>query len=146
MNAKPVTKVVVRRNLSADPAAVFECFSSAEMLAKWFYAGDATRCEAQSEFRVGGALLFRMFGPGDEVSEHRGRWISIEPNERLRLLWIHDEQAASLVQFDFESAGAATRVTVSHTDLPADMGPLFEQGWAQCLGYLARAVTENSKP
>lgn len=146
MSANATTRVVARRTLPAERAAVFECFSSAEMLAKWFYAGDATRCEAQNDFRVGGALLFRMFGPGEELSEHRGRWISIVPPELLRMLWIHDAQVASLVQFEFEAVGASTRVTVLHTDLPANMGPLFEQGWAQCLGHLARAVTESSNP
>jgi len=145
MNTPSKTRVVVRRELSAAPDVVFECFSDAQLLSKWFYAGDATRCEARSEFHVGGSIAFRMFGPGEEISEHRGRWVTIERNTLLRMLWIHDGDVSSLVQFEFAPSGTRTRVTVTHTDLPEEMGALFEMGWAQCLGYLAGVLIERGK-
>lgn len=131
-------RVVVRRRLPADPDTVFDHFADADMLGRWFYAGAATSCRATCEFEVGGRYRLVMFEPNGETSEHGGRYIEIDRPKRLRFTWSHGEGLDSVVTFDFRRIGAETDLTVTHAEIPPDMSELFQNGWVQCLGYLAR--------
>ena len=75
------SKVDISRVLDAPRELVFEAWSRAEHLVKWF-APDGFQCHAAIDFRPGGKLSIRLVGMGfdDTVT---GTYHEIVPNERI---------------------------------------------------------------
>ena len=140
MNRPSESRVTVRRVLQAAPDEVFAYFSDADALARWFFAGEVTRCEVENDFTVGGRYRIRTFGPDDELDEHSGRWLEIAPDRRLRLSWLHADSIPSLVTFDFRPAEGGTWLEVRHEELPNGEDGLYRGGWTQYLGNLTRVL------
>ncbi|MBM3989124.1 MAG: hypothetical protein FJ294_14345 [Planctomycetes bacterium] len=84
-----------------------------------------------------------MSSPGEDSSVHTGRWIEIRPPSRLSFTWSHTVDHDSLVIIDLTDTGAGTELVLVYEELLPEMSELFEHGWAQCLGYLARALGEH---
>jgi uncharacterized protein YndB with AHSA1/START domain len=76
-------EIVLSRVLDAPRALVFEVWSQAEHLVKWFGPKGFTCQTHEIDVRVGGLWRFEMRGPTGIVYGNRIRFLEIVPNERL---------------------------------------------------------------
>jgi uncharacterized protein YndB with AHSA1/START domain len=141
--------LVVRRTIKADVARVFDAWTQAEQLRRWWGPAPVTCSGAEVDLRVGGAYRIDNLLPDGTVLRILGEFEVVEPPHRLVYSW-HVERAAS-------TAGEASRVSVSFT--PRDGGTEVvivheridseptrvnhEHGWNGCLDGLARLLERS---
>jgi uncharacterized protein YndB with AHSA1/START domain len=111
----------IERTYRAPAEAVFEAWTSEEVLRRWFHAvHDWETSHAEVDLRVGGALRLVMLDPGKGV-EHGGggRYTVIEPPTRLAFTWTWDRELdrETLIEIEFEESGGATTVRFTHSNL-----------------------------
>jgi uncharacterized protein YndB with AHSA1/START domain len=136
----------IERQLRAPAAAVFEAWTSEEVLRRWFHAEhDWETPEAQVDLRVGGAVRVVMRDPaaGREVGGG-GHYTVIEPPRRLAFTWTWDgEDQETLINLSFEEAAGTTTVRMTHSGLrDSESVRRHEHGWSNCLDNLERALAE----
>jgi uncharacterized protein YndB with AHSA1/START domain len=137
----------IQRSYHAPAAAVFDAWTSEEVLRRWFHAeADWETPEAQVELRVGGDVRVVMRDPagGKEVGGG-GRYTEIEPPTRLAFTWTWDgEERQTLIELDFEEAEGQTTVRMTHSGLRDEEAvSRHEYGWNNCLANLERALAET---
>jgi uncharacterized protein YndB with AHSA1/START domain len=143
--------LVVSRIFPATRELVFQAWSSADHLKRWFCPAGYSVPDAQIEFRVGGS--FQICMRSAEGREHwtKGKYAEIVPNSRL----VIDMQAVgpqeqplfrayTVVIFE-EQPGGSTRleVTQTYTLFDALAAPMIQgapQGWSQTLDRLGHEV------
>jgi uncharacterized protein YndB with AHSA1/START domain len=139
----------MERTYEAPVAAVFDAWTSEEVLRRWFHAGsDWTTSEASVDLRVGGALRVVMREPGGEPHGGGGVYTEVDPPSRLAFTWVwdnDDEARESLVEIDFEADGGLTTVRFNHSGL-RDLAQAkdHEGGWTRCFDNLDRALAGAS--
>jgi uncharacterized protein YndB with AHSA1/START domain len=134
----------IERAFRAPAAAVFEAWTSEEVLRRWFHGelyGETP--EAQVDLRVGGAIRVVMRDPrkGEEQGGG-GRYTEIEPPSRLAFTWTWDgDDRETLIELDFEEAEGVTTVRMTHSGLRDEQSARnHEGGWATCLNNLEQAL------
>src|SRR5437588_387448 len=75
--------LVVSRTFPASRELVFQAWSSADHLKRWFCPAGYTVPQAQVEFRVGGAFNICMRSPEGQDHWTKGQYAEIVPNTRL---------------------------------------------------------------
>lgn len=99
------TQIVITRVVNAPRELVFEAWTSAAHLDRWFGpAGFKTETES-FEFKVGGSWRFTMTHPEYGTFPEHIRWDEITAPERLR--YAHVDSFDSIVTF-YESDGQTT--------------------------------------
>jgi len=134
----------IERAFHAPAEAVFEAWTSEEVLRRWFHAEpDWETPEAQVDLRLGGAVRVVMRDPakGRDIGGG-GRYTEIEPPSRLAFTWTWDEEdTETLIELEFEEAAGVTTVRMTHGGLPdAEAVSRHEYGWSNCLANLDRAL------
>jgi len=108
--------LVIARSFAAPPAMVFQAWSSAEHIRRWFSPATYTTPEAEIDFRPGGVWALCMRAPDGSLSWMRGNFLEIVPPERLVLSTeVHFGGAARfsvLTTVNFAAENAGTRMTV----------------------------------
>lgn len=136
----------IERAFRAPAEAVFEAWTSEEVLRRWFHAEhDWETPEAEVDLRLGGAVRVVMRDPagGKEVGGS-GHYTVIEPPTRLAFTWTWDgEDRQTLIELDFEEAEGTTTVRMTHSGLrDAEAVHRHEYGWNNCLDSLEKALAE----
>ena len=137
----------IERTFQAPAQAVFEAWTSEEVLRRWFHAmHDWETSHAEVDLRVGGALRLVMLDPEKGV-EHGGggRYTEIDPPNRLAFTWVWDrdeEDRQTLIELDFEESGGATTVRFTHSNL-RDRETVDDHrvGWNGAFDNLERALS-----
>src|SRR6478752_6855316 len=105
-------EIVIPRVISAPRELVFEAFTAARHLSRWWGPDGFTTTTRAFEFRVGGEWDFVMHGPDGTDYQEWIRWTEIARPERIELL--HGEYRADPNAFEsvltFEADGTATRI------------------------------------
>jgi uncharacterized protein YndB with AHSA1/START domain len=135
----------MERTFDAPAQAVFDAWTSEEVLRRWFHAGsDWETTVAEVDLRVGGAVRLVMRNPHkDEEYGARGEYVEIDPPHRLVFTWIWDRDPSTpqLIEIDFEEADGATTVRFTHRDLWDEEAVRdHEDGWSTCFDNLERAL------
>ena len=133
----------IERTFTAPAAAVFDAWTSEEVLRRWFHAGrDWTTSVAEVDLRVGGAVRVVMVDPGGDGHGGGGHYTEVEPPRRLAFTWTWDgEDRETLIEIDFEEAEGATTVRFSHSGLRDEPSARdHEDGWTKCFDNLERAL------
>ena len=136
----------IERTFQAPAQAVFEAWTSEEVLRRWFHAGREWETpEAEVDLRVGGAVRVVMRDP--EKGENHGgggHYTEIDPPTRLAFTWTwdHDDEGRqTLIEVDFEEADGATVVRFTHSGLrDQESVRSHEDGWSNCFDNLERAL------
>lgn len=141
MGADPdVIEMSIR--IKAAPSTVFHCLTDAAQFSHWigapvsFHGGPSDALEIGGSFRI-------AFSHGRTIVE--GGILELTPNRRLQLTWGIAQGAqqaelpagSTIVTFDLEPDGAATRLRLRHEKLPNDdQRADHRAGWADYLRVL----------
>jgi uncharacterized protein YndB with AHSA1/START domain len=137
----------LERTYQAPAAAVFDAWTSEEVLRRWFHAERGWETsEAAVDLRVGGEVRVVMRDPrsGAEYGGG-GRYTEIDPPRRLAFTWLWDDNGVrTLIELDFEEADGATTVRFRHSGLwDEEAVRSHEGGWTRCFDNLERALAET---
>jgi len=135
----------IERSFDAPAQAVFDAWTSEEVLRRWFHAQhDWETTEAQVDLRLGGSVRVVMRDPYKDVEYGgRGHYTEIDPPTRLVFTWTWDDdtERETLIELDFEEAAGATTVRLTHSNLRDQESALSHQeGWSNCFDNLGRAL------
>ena len=138
------TTLRMARTFAAPAQAVFDAWTSEEVLRRWWHAGrDWQTPVAEVDLRVGGAVRVVMRDPHKNVEYGgSGRYTEIDPPHRLAFTWIWDDNdKRQLIEVDFEEKDGITTVHFTHRDLWDEQAVREHQdGWAKCFDNLERAL------
>ena len=141
-------ELVLTRLIDAPRAAVFRCWTEAELLKQWFAPRPFTTPVAELDVRPGGASLIVMKSPEGQEMPNAGLYLEVIPNEKLvftdafTAAWAPKEGAPFMVVIlAFANEDGKTRYTarVRHWTTEARqqheaMG--FHTGWGLCADQL----------
>lgn len=142
--AARATVVRVARTYRATPAAVFDAWTSPEVMRRWWHAGpDWQTPSAVVDLRVGGGFSVVMRDANGVEHRGRGRYTVVEPPRRLAWIWEGDGAArtGSRVELTFRVEGDCTTVELIQSALPDELaGEQFTEGWRLCLDNLEGVI------
>jgi uncharacterized protein YndB with AHSA1/START domain len=145
--------LVISRTFPAARKLVFEAWSSADHLKRWFCPAGFTVPEARIEFRVGGAFDICMRSPDGHDHWTKGHYVEIVPNTRLVIDMSpavgNGEplfQAHTVVNFADRGDGTQLDITQTYTILDPAAESMIggaAQGWSQTLDRLEQEVART---
>lgn len=147
MSERPVTpELRMTRVFDAPKALVFEAWSKAEYVARWFTPAPLTTPSCEVDLRPGGIFRLVMRMPDGVEFPMDAKFTVVVPNERIAFeATIHGGvKVETMVTFAEETPGKTTlsvHQTYSH-ETAATRGA--EAGWTQTLDQLARHVRDRS--
>lgn len=141
------TTLRIERTFQAPAARVFDAWTSAEVMRRWWQAevGWETS-EAEVDLRIGGAVRVVMHDPEQDVDHGGGgRYTEIEPPHRLAFTWIWDgDTRRTLIEIDFEETDGATTVRFTHSGLWDEAAVRsHEGGWGRILDRLGSTLAAS---
>ncbi|MDE0768492.1 MAG: SRPBCC domain-containing protein [Opitutaceae bacterium] len=131
----------IKCTYNASQETVFDALTKPEIMAKWFYGMDMARAEVESDFRVGGEYVIRMFkedGSKSDCAEYapHGEFLEIDAPNKVAFTWISEGFVEhSVVTISFEAVDSGTELTLRH-ELPEQVLPPHREGWNSCLENL----------
>ena len=138
-------ELTITRIFDAPRALVFEAFSKAEHLKRWFAPDGFTVPDCEMDFRVGGTYRLCMRGLGKDHWVH-GVYREIVKPERI--VWtgmLENEGTEMVTTITFEEHGGKTRLTMHQTfSKETDSTRGAREGWTQTLEHLAEYVATLS--
>ena len=135
----------MERTFQAPADAVFEAWTSEEVLRRWFHAEhDWETTEAEVDLRVGGSLRVVMRNPHEDV-EHGGggSYTEVDPPTRLAFTWIWDDfpERKTLIELDLSERDGITTVSFAHSGLwDEEAVRSHTGGWTRCFDNLKRTL------
>jgi uncharacterized protein YndB with AHSA1/START domain len=139
----------MERTFNAPRQAVFNAWTSAEVLRRWWSPGpDWETPIAEADVRVGGHLRIVMRSPDGEEIGGGGEYIEVTPPERLVFTWTWDghegHSGSQLIEVEFnEQQNGITTVVVTNRGLRDEEDRRSHQeGWQASLDNLERVLAE----
>ena len=130
--------LLVRRVIKAPIDRVFDAWTRADAVAKWWGPAPVRCCGAEIDLRVGGK--YRI---GNRFPDGRELWIEgafevVERPRRLVYSWIVDGGPEERVTVRFEERAADTEIIIAHEKIADEAKRTgHERGWDGCLDGLA---------
>lgn len=111
-------EIEVTRLLNAPRELVFEVWTSAKHVDKWWGPAGFTNTTHRIDVRVGGEWVFVMHGPDGTNYDNRVRFIEVIKPEKL--VYLHDsgidnDPRGFQATVTFEAVGKQTKVTLKST-------------------------------
>ena len=108
-------EVVVTRTINGPARIVFEAFTRAELLRRWWVPKSMgmTLLSCQVDARVGGKYRLEFDVGGAEPAAFFGTYVEVKPNSRLA--WTNEEggEGGSVTTVSFEEKGGRTLVVLT---------------------------------
>jgi uncharacterized protein YndB with AHSA1/START domain len=139
----------IERTFDAPAEAVFDAWTSEEVLRRWFHAfPEWDTPTAEVDLRVGGEVRVVMRDPGDGA-EHgaRGRYTVVEPPRRLAMTWAFDDDPDNLqtIELEFSEREGRTTVVMINSGISTERRRRSQEaGWNGCFDSLERALARSS--
>ena len=141
------TTLRIERIFRAPAQAVFDAWTSEEVMRRWWHAAhDWETTEASVDLRLGGEVRVVMRDPHKDVEYGGGgRYTEIDPPRRLAFTWFWDgNDKRQLIEIDFEEVEGGTTVRFTHRDLwDEEAVRSHEAGWSTCFENLERVLDEG---
>ena len=144
-------RLQIMRMFDAPRHLVFGCWSKAEKLQQWSGCKDATGCEVDMDFRVGGSFTQKMHLGGKGEFSISGKYEEIV--EPARIVYSANlGPVVTRVTVEFFEEGKGTKMVLTHDGLPDEfLCKTIAQGTTESLdkleGLLAsvRAASANER-
>lgn len=133
--------LVVRRTIRASAEKLFGAWTEPSQLKSWWGPKDVRCIGAELDLRIGGSYRIGNQLPDGAIIWIAGEFELIEPPRKLVFTWRLEEaeSASERVTVQFEPAGDATEVIVTHQRIATrQLRQQHEQGWIGCLESLDR--------
>jgi uncharacterized protein YndB with AHSA1/START domain len=134
----------VRRTIAAPRERVFNAWTRAEELRRWFAPGPLTTAVADVDLRVGGRYRVTMRGADGVEHTVTGVYQVIDPPQRLVYTWRWEGKPSageSTVTVEFRDRGDSTEIVLRHEGLPNEKEIAeHSHGWNGCLEKLEKAL------
>jgi glutathione S-transferase len=154
-SATPTKELLIERTFKASPERVFDAFTDADQLMKWWWPNGFSCPAAEVDLRVGGKYRLAMEHPGSipgeaQFSHHMGgEYFEIDRPNRLVMSGraVNNEQGeifATLIEVTLEARDGGTALTMRQSYFepmpPAEARAGAEQGWSEQLDKLERLL------
>jgi uncharacterized protein YndB with AHSA1/START domain len=140
------TAIRIVRTFRAPIHAVFEAWTSAEMLRRWYPPGvDWDTPVAEVDLRIGGKLRLVMRSPTGEEFGGGGEYREIDPPTRLVFTWAWDRpggEAKQLIEVEFtDHRDGTTTVVLTNRGLRDEQSKeSHREGWEGSFDNLDRVL------
>ena len=145
MSEEPGRIVRIERTFAAPAEAMFDAWTSPEVMRRWFHVADDWKTpEAEVDLRVGGKVRVVMRRPDGSQIEGRGEFTLIDRPRRLAMTWTFDDDPSNqqLVEVSFTQTGGSTAVVLVNNRISSEeRRDKQEWGWRGCLDQLASLLT-----
>jgi uncharacterized protein YndB with AHSA1/START domain len=139
-------ELVIDRIFDAPPKLVFEVWTRADHLARWFGPSDFTLPFCEIDFRVGGSYRFCMRSPEGENHWVWGEYREIVEPERIVFTWNREDASgkiwsSTIAEVTFVEDEGRTKFTLRQSLF--ETVPYRDQhgfGWGQALDRLGNYV------
>lgn len=136
--------LVLKRTFPASRERVFEMWTSAELLKRWFAPSQEMSVPvAEVDARKGGSYRIVMQNKDGDTYSPSGIYEKVVPNEQLVFSWKWaDSELITRVSVEFRALGnSKTELTLTHEGFPeTGIRDRHKEGWEGCLSQLANAV------
>jgi uncharacterized protein YndB with AHSA1/START domain len=130
----------LERSFDAPAEAVFEAWTSEEVLRRWWYTEDGWESSAaEVDLRVGGTVRVAMRDPSKDAEYGgEGVYTEVDPPRRLAFTWTWDgDTRQTLIEIDFEERDGITTVRFTHSGLWDEEALRdHEDGWTKLFNRL----------
>jgi uncharacterized protein YndB with AHSA1/START domain len=137
----------IERTFDASVEEVFDAWTSAEVLKRWFHSGlDWDTPTAEVDFRVGGKVRVAMLEPDGTEHAMGGEYTLIERPHRLALTWTFDDwpEKQQTIELEFTERGGRTTVVMTNGGIATETHRDDQRwGWDGCFDSLERALTAS---
>jgi uncharacterized protein YndB with AHSA1/START domain len=134
----------IERTFQAPAAAVFDAWTSEEVIRRWWRVEDGWETSAaEVDLRVGGVVRVVMRDPEKDAEYGGGgHYTQIDRPNRLAFTWTWDHDTReTLIEIDFAESDGVTRVTFTHRGLwDEEAVRNHEDGWGKILDRLGRTL------
>lgn len=142
-------EVRVERTFDAPREAVFDAWTTPEVLRRWWVAMPGGTCTlAEVDLRVGGGYRLSMAEPSGGVHTVAGEYVEISRPDLIAYTWAWEgnEEGVSLVTVEFLDANGRTRVVITHGGIDdGESRGRHEHGWHGVLSTLAEQVFPDAR-
>jgi glutathione S-transferase len=141
----PTNTLRLERTFAAPPERVFDAWTSAEVLRRWYHAEtDWETPFAHVDLRIGGSVRVTMRNPhdGTEIGGG-GQYTIIDRPRYLAFTWAWDGDDATrrqLIEVEFLDEGDHTRVILTNSGLPTGELDDYRDGWNNSFDNLVQAL------
>lgn len=136
--------VRIERTFAASAAAVFDAWTSPEIMRRWFHcAPNWGTPVAESDLRVGGRIRVVMRRPDGSQAGAQGEYTLIERPHRLAMTWTFDDDPSNeqLIELSFSESEGSTTVLLVNSRISTDARRDGQDwGWRGCLDELEGVV------
>jgi uncharacterized protein YndB with AHSA1/START domain len=124
-----VVRAVTVRRVAAPRERVFQAWTKAEHLQRWFFPsvnGEAVP-HAEVDLRVGGRYRITMYTPeGDITAMVGGTYHEVQPPEKLVFSWAWEapqaDSSETLVTVELQDVRGETEIIITHERFPGQPG------------------------
>jgi uncharacterized protein YndB with AHSA1/START domain len=132
--------VRIERTFEASAEDVFDAWTNAEVMRRWFHAGDDwDTSEAEVDLRIGGRVRVVMRRPNGTEAQAQGEYTLIDRPHRLAMIWTFEDDPSNeqLIELSFsESEGSTTVLMVNRGISTDERRDAQDEGWRGCLDQL----------
>jgi len=142
--AQPSLTIV--RRIKAPPQKVYDAFTRAEIIARWWGPDAGPVLSVEADPRVGGRFRIRFQTLDGEQHEMFGAYRVTEPGRRLvwDMTWIAFPERQSVVTIDLQAIAEGTELTMRHEQLhDEEVRDSHLQGWTGMLDKLEPLLTTS---
>ena len=135
----------VRRSYRATPEAIYQAWTSPEILTRWFAPSTEYRVIVHElEVRPGGRYRIEMVHSGGNRHTSHGVYRDLEPGRRIVFSWrweTRDTMPDTVVEIELFPHGDTTELVLRHRlfEEEADRDN-HDKGWQGCLEQLAAVL------
>jgi uncharacterized protein YndB with AHSA1/START domain len=113
--------LILERVFDAPRDVVWKCWTDPVEYAKWFFPHGYTATRVEMDLRPGGANFVEMTGPDGSVYPMKGKYIEVDPPNRLsytddvdpdEAAWGETAPPSQIQTISFEDLGGKTKLTV----------------------------------
>jgi uncharacterized protein YndB with AHSA1/START domain len=144
VTGEPGYVVRVERTFPASAEAVFDAWTSPEVMRRWLHCrSDWETPEAEVDLKVGGKVRVVMRRPDGTEAEAQGEYTLIDRPRRLAMTWAFNDDPSNqqLIELSFSGSEDSTTVLMVNSGISTEeRRGRQDEGWRGCFEQLERDI------